>query len=222
MHFRPPGSAHPAVKHFASSASGSEMCGGVCHSLPGFPVSLSLDVPSWRTPPTQRLYLGAATRPRLRRLHRGIVSALWAFGARGPLGSVPQACRTTPPCAGVGLTRKCLMRCRTCTFSFQRFVRRTRPHGIRSAAGRLWDFLPWRRRQFDASPPRLRKPDSDHLLRRSRTMFALAHVLDLLAYKFTGLSRWRFGLLRAPVTLFLRPDHDPPPLRRAFTSGSSQ
>jgi hypothetical protein len=50
-----------------------------------------------------------------------------------------------------------------------------------------------RRGQFNARPPRLRKTDSNRLLRGPSTVFARADVFDFFAHKFAGLRRWGFA-----------------------------
>jgi hypothetical protein len=48
---------------------------------------------------------------------------------------------------------------------------------------------------MDTCPSRLREANRDRLLRRARTMLALADVVHLLADEFAGLRRGRFARL---------------------------
>src|SRR5262249_57691403 len=51
-----------------------------------------------------------------------------------------------------------------------------------------------RRRQLDARASRFRQPDGDRLLGRPGAVFALANVVDLLAYEFARLRAGRLAL----------------------------
>jgi hypothetical protein len=48
---------------------------------------------------------------------------------------------------------------------------------------------------MNTRPPRLREANRDRLLRRARTMLALADVVHLLPDEFAGLRRGRFARL---------------------------
>src|ERR1700722_10639002 len=52
------------------------------------------------------------------------------------------------------------------------------------------------RRQFHSCAPRLRKPNGNCLLGRSRSMFALPNVIHLFLDKLSRLRRWRFPFAR--------------------------
>jgi hypothetical protein len=47
---------------------------------------------------------------------------------------------------------------------------------------------PFRRRQLHAGTARFRKPNSDGLLRRSRTMLPFTNMMNLFTHEFTRLS----------------------------------
>src|SRR5665811_554103 len=63
------------------------------------------------------------------------------------------------------------------------------------------------------------RSDGNHLLGRTRPVFALAHVLDLFAYIFTCLRRWRFGFSHLSGSFLLWQGYSPPPPRSVFTFG---
>lgn len=138
-----------------------------------------------RTIPRDLLF-GSATGACLCRLHRRGVTAGSAFGADCFGGSRATGRRTSTLRAGVGLFRQRVMRRSAGSFAFQRLLRGFRPPGIRLSPLRFGRLPTRRRRDVDPSLPRPRKADGDDLFGGSRSVLAVAHVLDFLPHIVTG------------------------------------
>jgi hypothetical protein len=59
-----------------------------------------------------------------------------------------------------------------------------------------------RRGKSDTCASRLRKADSDGLLRRSRAMFTATNVINLFSDEFSSYRRGRFAFARRPACAF--------------------
>jgi hypothetical protein len=138
-----------------------------------------------------------------RRLARGLAAQRGPFRARA-LARRGAAGRCRTPLRGARrLTRKRLFPHGATAFLFQRAAGGARPPRCGSPAtacgagrrlGAVSGFVRGRRawrRQLHARAPRLGQPDGNGLLRRPCTVLSLTHVMNLFAYEWTGLRRWR-------------------------------
>src|SRR5262245_38157869 len=74
-----------------------------------------------------------------------------------------------------------------------RMTARLARRGRRAPAGRRLRALRGTA-QLHTGAPRLRQPDCDRLLRRTRAVLAFADVMDLFAHELAGLRRGRLAL----------------------------
>lgn len=128
--------------------------------------------------------------------------------SRRSLGAGRLACglaarrRTPPPCRPMRLLRQRAPRSCLPPFSPQGSLHRPRPPGRRFAAtmrlaaaivtrsllpGPRRSLASFRRAQLHSCPPGFRKPNRNGLLRRRRSVFALANMVHFFPHEFTRL-----------------------------------
>src|SRR5258708_14944094 len=140
-------------------------------------------------------------RPGLRGFHRRAMAAGGALSPSCFTRGVASGCGAASTRGAAGLTGQCRGRCGGSPLVLEGPANcpRTRGGGLAVRRGLLQIVFglfaragarasDCRRRQLHAGAARLRQPDGDGLLRRSRAVLAFTDVVELLWYEFTGLS----------------------------------
>jgi hypothetical protein len=184
-------------------------------------ITLSADVMNLLTcvPPLRRG--SSPSRSRSGGAHGGLVPRSRSLGAHGLTCRVAAVRGRSPARGGLRLAGEGRPRRGAPSLALQRALhgarasrRRSFPRAIRGARRRrgaaLGAGLRARGRfaELHARTTRLREPDRDRLLRRSRAVLALANVMDLLTHELAGLSRRRLSftlvLTSPPQRFFFR------------------
>jgi hypothetical protein len=138
---------------------------------------------------------------------------------RSLLSRTMTGCRPPFPRAALRVARQSGMGRRRSAFPFQSIARSTGAPRVWFSTGSLRFLHSGPGLHLHPCAPRLRQPYGDSLLRGTRSVLAVTHVLDFFAHVFTGFAGGRFLLGCAFPCSFLRHDYSPPPPpRNVFSS----